>query len=197
MAPVYRPSDSAAPRRPSRAGRYLPAHRPGRRCAPWPKPRRGPGRAPRFSESPRSGPCSRRRAPADVIEKRPQRPQLLGGVFDRAGVADYHHRATDQRMMQRRAGKHQPVDQGGGDTNGQARASLGGEHRAAAGGAVKVQGFAAAGVRRRQHHRPTSVDIAEVTDQRLVEDAMDDLAVVAGAFPVAGRSGSCCGSVCP
>ena len=129
----------------------------------------------------------------DVVEKRPQRPQFLGRVFDQARVADYHHRAVDQRMVQRRAGKHQPVDEGGGDTDGQAGSSLGGEHRAAAGGAVQVEGFAAAGVRRRQDHRPAIADIAEMTDQRLVEDAMDDLAVVARAFPIPGGRGSCCG----
>ena len=64
--------------------------------------------------------------------------------------------------------------------------SLAGEHRSAAGGAVQVKGFAEAGVRRRQHHRPAVADVADVADQRLVEDAMDGVAVVAGRAPDSG-----------
>ena len=99
-------------------------------------------------------------------------------------------------MVQRRAGQHQRVDQGGGDADGQAGSLFGGEHRAAAGGAVQVQGLAVAGVRRRQYHRPAVADVAEVTDQRLVEDAVNDIAVVVSALPVAGGSRSRGGLVC-
>ena len=45
---------------------------------------------------------------------------FLSGSLDQACVADRDHRPEFQRMVHRRAGQDQPVDQGGCDANGQA-----------------------------------------------------------------------------
>lgn len=136
----------------------------------------------------------------DVIQQAAQGPRFLRGVVDHARVTADDDRAEVHRMVHGRPGQHQGVDEGRGDADGQARPRCfgcpGGQHRAAAGGTVQVEGFAVAGVRRRQHHRPTGTEVAQVTDQGLVQDVVDRLAVVAGAFPVAGGRRSRGGAVC-
>lgn len=94
-------------------------------------------------------------------------------------------------MVQRRTCQHKTIDEGDGDTHGQARrGGLGREHRAAARGAVQVQGLAEAGVRGGQDHRAARAEIAEVADQGLVEDAVNGVAVVAGPLPISGGCGA-------
>ncbi|BCI88805.1 hypothetical protein NIIDMKKI_40110 [Mycobacterium kansasii] len=120
----------------------------------------------------------------DVVEQRVQGRQLLGVVVNRTRAAHHDYRAIVQGMVHRRAGQHQPVDEGGGDADGQA-GWLGAKHWSAAGGAVNVQRLSAADMHGRQDHRPAVADIAKVTEQGLVEDAMDGLAVVTSTLAVA------------
>jgi hypothetical protein len=131
-----------------------------------------------------------------VVEQGCECAEFLVAVLHEARVADGDDRPEFQGMVHRRTRQHHAVDQGDRDADGQAVwGSGGGEHRAATGGSMQVDKLAQPRVRRRQHHRSAGIEVADMTDQSLVENAVDGGAVVPGAFAIPGGHGPRCGHV--
>jgi hypothetical protein len=114
----------------------------------------------------------------DMLDEGSQGRVLLGRVVDRPGAAEDHHRAVVQRVMEGRAGQHQPVQQGDGDADLHA----GAQAEPAAGRAVQVEVLADACVPGRDHVRLLVHHEADMAEEALVQDGVDGRAVVGCPF---------------
>ena len=114
-----------------------------------------------------------------VLRQRLEDPRLLLGVVHRPGRAEDDGRAVVHRVVERGPGQDQAVDQRDGDAD--LDPSGHGLEHPAAGRAVHVEPIAHPHVEGRDHERPPVGDEAHVADQRLVEDRMDQRAVVGAA----------------
>ena len=122
------------------------------------------------------------------LVKRAQRRDLLGRILDQAGPAQHHHRAVVDRVVEGRAGQHQAVDEGDGD----AHVEAGGEraHHPAGGRAVEVQRVADPGIAGGHGEGLAVDDEGDVTDEAVVEDAVDLGAIEDAAFREAAQPGA-------
>ncbi len=126
------------------------------------------------------GRTSAQRPAHETLGERLQRGLALVRALDQPGAPEDHHRAVVHRVVKRRPGEHEPVDQRDrpGRRGCRRRASV--DHPRGR-RAVEVDLVAAAGVQRRDDVGLAVDGEAEVGDQRLVEDRVDRRAVVVGA----------------
>src|SRR5436190_14337037 len=113
---------------------------------------------------------------------------------DLRSAAEHHYRSIVHRMMKRAARQHQAVDDGHRDAH---RRALGDPpQQTAATRAVDVQMIVHPRVDHWHDKRlPLLVDDADVADQRLIDDLMDDLAIVDAALRMTPNGGSLGGAV--
>src|SRR5829696_4068324 len=111
-----------------------------------------------------------------LLGERAQRFELLVRLAHGARVAEHHDRPVVDAHLEHRAREHHPVEQRHGQAHRHRRAD--GPERAAGRRAVDVDLLADARVERRDDERLAFVGEADVSDERLVEDRLDGVAVV-------------------
>src|SRR5205814_8507349 len=99
-------------------------------------------------------------------------------ALDLDGATDDHRRAIVDRVVERRAGQHQTVDQRHGDAHVDTRRER--SQHAAGGRTVDVEVVTDPPVRGGDHERTVLGDEADVAHDALVEDRVEGGAVVAG-----------------
>ena len=122
---------------------------------------------------------SRHRPGTRCSARRLEHPRLLGRVVHRAGLAEEDDRAVVHRMVEGGPGQDQAVEQRDRDADLHP-AGHGLEHPAGR-RSVDIEPIAHPHVDRRDHERPPVGDEAHMADQPLVEDGVDQRAVVGAA----------------
>lgn len=117
------------------------------------------------------------RARSDVLDDGRDRPALLLRVVDALGRREDHDRPVVQRVVERRAGEHEAVDQRDGHARLHARRQR--PQGVVAGGPVEVQVIPDACVDHRDHRRASVDREPHVAHERLVENGVDHDPVVA------------------
>ncbi len=123
----------------------------------------------------------------DPFHDRPEGRSLLERLGDLACFAEDDRRAVVGRVVHRRAGQHEPVDQR--DRQACPGAACHRAHRPPGAGTVAVDDIAVPGVERR-HRQGLAVvhHDRQVSDQGLVEDRVDRPAIVAAALTLAAQA---------
>ena len=126
--------------------------------------------------SPGAGPRTSRHRPGTRCSDSAWRTRVFSSGSSTGRAAEDDDRAVIHRVVERRAGQDEPVDQRHGDADlGPAGHRL--EHPAA-GRAVHVEPIAHPHVQGRDHERPPVDHEADVTHRRLVEDRVDQGAII-------------------
>ena len=122
-----------------------------------------------------------------MFDDRAQRGTLLARILDGPGAAEEHHGSVVGRVVHRRARQHQAIEQRHGEAGGRAR---GQRAQCSPGGrAVHVDHVCSTSVQGGHDKRlPVRVDDAEVREQSLIQDRVDQRPLVASAFALAPQA---------
>ena len=130
------------------------------------------------------------RGPAreNVVDEAHHGVRLLAGLLDRRRRPEHHDRPVVDGVMKGGAGQHQPVDQRHRD--GQLGTGRGRFENMVGGRPVQQQTVAVPGVGGGNHPHGAVHLTGGVTDEPLVEDGVDELAVVAAPLAVPADGGA-------